>query len=85
MRIGDNMKCIVGNKEIEVEVIGGFKIDELEKEYSICVYDDDKNSDKVMISIMEIEDGNLVSIPEEEKEIVLTFYESFKESILGGE
>ena len=53
--------------------------------YSISVYDDDKNSDKVMISIMEIEDGNLVSIPEEEKEIVLAFYESFKESILGGE
>ena len=79
------MKCVINNKEIDVEVIGGFKIDELKKEYALCVYDDDKNSNNVMIAIMEIEDDNLVSISEDEKEIVLSFYESFKESILGGE
>lgn len=79
------MKYIYNNKEIEVDVIGGFKIEELNKEYVLCVYDDDKKNDKVMISIMEICDGELVSIPNEEKEIVLSFYQSFKESIIGGE
>jgi hypothetical protein len=79
------MKCIYNNKEIEIEVIGGFKIEELNKEYVLCVYDDNKDSDKVMMSIMEINDGVLVSIPDEEKEIVLDFYQSFKESIIGGE
>jgi hypothetical protein len=73
------------NKEIDVEVIGGFRIDELQKEYVLCVYDDNKDSDKVMMSIMEKDGENLVSIPDEEKEIVLDFYQSFKESILGGE
>lgn len=79
------MKYIYNNKEIEVDVIGGFKIEELNKEYVLCVYDDDKKNDKVMISIMEICDGELVSIPNEEKEIVFSFYQSFKESIIGGE
>lgn len=84
------MKSIVNNKEIDVDVIGGFKIDELQKEYALCVYDDNKESDKVMISIMEVDTdewGNqtLVSILDDEKEIVLSFYQSFKDSILGGE
>lgn len=79
------MKYIYNSKEIEVDVIGGFKIEELNKEYVLCVYDDDKNNDKVMMSIMEICDGELVSIPNEEKEIVLGFYQSFKETIIGGE
>jgi hypothetical protein len=79
------MKCIYDNKEIEVEVIGGFKIDELDKEYILCTYDDDNDSDEVMVCIMEINDGELVSIPENEKEIVFSFYQSVKESILRGE
>ena len=79
------MKCMYNNKEIDVEVIGGFRIDELQKEYVLCVYDDNKESDKVMMSIMEKDGEDLVSIPDEEKEIVLDFYQSFKESILGGE
>ena len=79
------MKCMYNNKEIDIEVIGGFRIDELQKEYVLCVYDDDKNSDKVMMSILEKDGEEIVSIPDEEKEIVLDFYQSFKESILGGE
>lgn len=79
------MKYIYNSKEIEVDVIGGFKIEELNKEYVLCVYDDDKNNDKVMMCIMEICDGELVTISNEEKEIVLGFYQSFKETIIGGE
>lgn len=79
------MKYMYNNKEIDVEVIGGFRIDELQKEYVLCVYDDNKESDNVMMSIMEKDGEDLVSIPDEEKEIVLDFYQSFKESILGGE
>ena len=79
------MKCIYDNKEIEVEVIGGFKIDELNKEYILCTYDDSNDSDKFMMCIMEINNGELVSIPDNEKEIVFNFYQSVKESILRGE
>ena len=79
------MKCIYDNKEIEVEVIGGFKIDELNKEYILCTYDDSNDSDKVMMCIMEVNNGELVSIADNEKEIVFNFYQSIKESILRGE
>ena len=84
------MKCIYNNKEIEIEVIGGFKIEELNKEYVLCVYDDNKDSDKVLMVILEVEldefgNRNLISIAEEEKEIVLNCYNAIKQDILGGE
>ena len=83
------MKTEINGKEIYVSVLGGFFIDELEKEYVLCSYDDDKDSDKVMVAILETgTDGNgnkiLVSIPDDEKEIVLNFYKAFKASLLEG-
>ena len=55
----------------------------------LCSYDDDINSDKVIVAILETnvnENGDkiLVSIPDDEKEIVLNFYKSFKASLLEG-
>lgn len=83
------MKKIINGKEIDVDVIGGFEIPDLDKKYILCSYDDDKSSEDALVMIYEIEniDGieNLVSIKDEVKELVLKFYESFKESLLEGE
>lgn len=83
------MKTQINGKDVYVSILGGFVIDELEKEYVLCSYDDDVNSDKVIVAILETnvnENGDkiLVSIPDDEKEIVLNFYKSFKASLLEG-
>lgn len=83
------MKKFVNGKEIDVDVIGGFEIEELGKKYVVCSYDDEPTSDEQLVMIFEIEniDGveNLVSIKSEEKELVLKFYNSYKQALLGGE
>ena len=84
------MKTIIGGKEISVEVIGGFRVEDLDKEYVLCTYDDDAESEKVLMVILEVqldEFGSrmLLSIPDEEKEIVLNCYQAIKNDILGGE
>lgn len=84
------MKTIIDGKEVSVEVIGGFRVEDLDKEYVLCTYDDNKDSDKVLMVILEVEldefgNRNLISIAEEEKEIVLNCYNAIKQDILGGE
>lgn len=83
------MKTVINGKEVSVEVIGGFRVEDLDKEYALCTYDDEANSDKVMMVILELnvdEYGfkTLVSIPDEEKEIVLECYKAVKQNILNG-
>ena len=80
------MKVLFKNEEIEAKVLGGFKIEQLNKEYAICSFDADKNSDKAYIIITEIDRSNdiptLISIPKEEEQLVVTFYNEFKKNIL---
>ena len=83
------MKVNLDGKEVMVDFLGRFRIDELENEYALCSYDDGEDKDNVLVAILEIDhDYNgeevLVSIPDEEKEIVLNFYNAFKNSILEG-
>lgn len=74
------MKKIINGKEVEVTILGGFEIEELGKRYIMCSYDDNKDSDKELVLIYEIdEDNSLVSIPSDEKEMVLDFYNALKE------
>lgn len=74
------MKKIINGKEVEVTILGGFEIEELGKRYIMCSYDDNKDSDKELVLIYEIdEDNNLLSIPSDEKEMVLDFYNALKE------
>lgn len=74
------MKKIINGKEVEVTILGGFEIEELGKRYIMCSYDDNIDSDKELVLIYEIdEDNNLVSIPSDEKEMVLDFYNALKE------
>ncbi len=75
------MEKIINGKK--VEILGGFEIEELKKSYVLCSYDEEA------IVIMEIEKNgdeiNLVSIPDEEKEMVLLFYQSLKKQMLEDE
>ena len=84
------MKTMINGKEVTVEIIGGFRVEDLDKEYVLCTYDDDNESEKVLMVILEVEldefsNRSLVSIPDSEKEIVLNCYNAIKEDILGGE
>lgn len=80
------MKKIINGIEREVQILGGFEIDELGKKYIICTYDDDKKSNNELVMIYEINaNNNIVSIPNNEKDLVLHFYKLFKESLIGGE
>lgn len=73
-------------QEITIEILISFSIEEYNKNYVAYTINDDGISENVQICISEIiysEDGlpSLVSIPEEEKELVLIFYNNIKESI----
>ena len=83
------MERIINGKKLDVEIIGGFEIQDLEKSYVLCSYDDDENSEEAFVVIMEVvnnEDGmNLVSIPDDEMDAVLAFYQSMKKALLEDE
>lgn len=72
-------------QEIIIEIILSFRIEELNKEYVVYTINDDNISDDVNIIISEIEYTNNVpkikSILEEEKEMVILFYNNIKNSI----
>lgn len=70
-------------KDTKVKVLGGFKIDSLNKEYVLCSYENDES----LIIICEIakdDYGNsiLVDIPEEEEDFVLMTYKTLKQELL---
>jgi hypothetical protein len=75
------MEKIIDGKKVNVEIMGGFEIEELKKSYALCSYDDEA------VVIMEIEkNGNEIvikSIPDDEKEMVVLFYQSLKKEMLG--
>ena len=80
------MEYIYNGNKVFVKVIVGFKIEPLEKEYLICSFDDDVNSDTVSMVILELQtiDGEkiLVDIPDEDTKMVMTFYNELKEQAL---
>jgi len=73
-------------QEITIEIILSFIIEELNKEYVVYTINDDGISNDVNIIISEIEYINNIpkikSIPEEEKEMVILFYNNVKKSIV---
>jgi Protein of unknown function (DUF1292). len=70
---------------IEIEILMGFKIEELDKEYIVYTVNDDESTPTVTILISQIiDDGDIpriVSIPETEKELVVLLYNDLKASI----
>ena len=80
------MEYIYNGKNVVVKIIGGFKIDSIEKEYVICSFDDDLKSDTISMVILELEiidnEKVLVDIPDEDTEMVMMFYNELKSQAL---
>ncbi len=77
-------------QEIKIDIIMQFRIEELNKEYVLYTINDDGVSEDAFINISEIEKDatgsyQLKLIPENEKNMVLTFYDSIRDSINGKE
>jgi len=74
-------------EEVKIDIIMQFKIEENNKEYVIFTVNDDGKSEDVYINIAGIEekDGQprLRLIPEEEKNLVLVFYDNLRDTISG--
>ena len=76
--------------EIKIDIIMQFRIEELNKEYVIFTINDDGVSEDVYINITELEKNEngeyqIKMIPENEKNMVLAFYDSIRDSIHGNE
>ena len=74
-------------EEIKIDIIMQFKIEENNKEYVVFTVNDDGKSEEVYINIAGIEevDGEyrIRLIPEEEKNMVLVFYDNLRDTISG--
>ena len=72
------------NETLEIEVLVGFKIESIGKEYIAYTVNDDYISEKVPVMISEIDYENeipkIVPIKDEEKEMVLMFYNSIRKA-----
>jgi len=73
-------------QEITIEILLNFKIEELNKEYVVYTINDDNVSEEVDMIISEIYYENNIpkikSIDEDEKEMVILFYNDIKNSIV---
>lgn len=72
------------NEDLEIEILIGFQIDSIGKEYIAYTINDDCISETVPVAISEIEYENgkpkIVPIKDEEKEMVLMFYNSIRKA-----
>lgn len=84
--MNDNINVInVDGKEIKIDIIMQFRIEEVNKEYVVYTINNDNEIDNAYISISEIEyiddKYNLKLIPENEKNMVLIFYDNIRDTI----
>ena len=74
-------------EEVKIDIIMQFKIEENNKEYVVFTVNDDGKSEDVYINIAGIEESDgkarLRLIPEEEKNLVLVFYDNLRDTISG--
>ena len=74
-------------EEILIDVIMRFKIEENNKEYVVYTINDDGKSEDVYVNIAGLKEENgkyqLRLIPEQEKNLVLVFYDNIRDSISG--
>lgn len=74
-------------EEVKIDIIMQFKVEENNKEYVVFTVNDDGKSEDVYINIAGLEEVNgeyrLRLIPEEEKNLVLVFYDNLRDTISG--
>lgn len=74
--------------EIKIDIIMQFRIEELGKEYIVFTVNDDGTSKDAFINITELikdekGDYQIKLIPENETNMVLTFYDGIRDAICG--
>ena len=72
---------------VKIDVIMAFKIEKYNKDYIVYTVNDDGKSEDVYMCIAGIQEINgkkhLRLIPEEEKNMVLVFYDNLRDNICG--
>ena len=70
-------------EEIRIEIILSFNVEELNKRYIAYTLNDDGKKSVVAVLISEIDSNNRIKdIPFEERELVMTAYNSAKELVM---
>jgi uncharacterized protein YrzB (UPF0473 family) len=74
-------------EEVKIDIIMQFRVEENDKEYVVFTVNDDGVSEDVYVNIAGIENiegkYQLRLIPEEEKNMVLVFYDNLRDTIRG--
>ena len=74
-------------EEVKIDIIMQFKIEENNKEYVVFTINDDGESEDVYVNIAGLEEENgkykIRLIKEEEKNLVLVFYDNLRDTISG--
>ena len=72
------------NEIVNIQVILVFEIEELNKKYVVYTFDSNKDTEDIDIIISEFdqEKNEIASIDENEKEIVMEYYNSVKDNLL---
>lgn len=75
------------NNTKKVQLIFNFQIPEFNKSYIVYTFDEDKSGDEIDVIISEFDSisNEIKSIPEDQKDVVYTFYEEAKKKILGND
>ncbi len=70
-------------EEIKIEIVFSFRLEELNKNYIAYTINDDDSLSTALIFISELDPNTnqIISIKEEEKEMVMTAYEEFKKGV----
>lgn len=70
-------------EEIKIEIVFSFRLEELNKNYIAYTINDDDSLPTTLIFISELDPNTnqIISIKEEEKEMVMTAYEEFKKGV----
>lgn len=75
-------------QSVKIEIIGRFRIAEVDREYIIYTLNDDNISDEVIVLIAQVKIENskmkLLSIPDKERNMVVAFFNSIKNNICEG-
>lgn len=88
--MNNNSKEVINEmgQSVTIDIIGQFRIDEVDRQYVIYTLNDDGVSEELIILIAQVEMENgkmkLLSIPDKERNMVVAFFNNIKDNICEG-
>lgn len=88
--MNSNCKEVINEmgQSVKIDIIGQFRIDEVDREYVIYTLNDDGTSEELIILIAQIvtedEKIKIISIPDKERNMVVAFFNNIKDNICEG-